>query len=87
MFSLPVGLGAFVETQPTSGEAGAAVNILGTDLSGSTGVTFNGKAAAFTVVSPWLITATVPGGATTGTVLVATPGGMLSSNVPFRVLP
>jgi uncharacterized protein (TIGR03437 family) len=57
----------------------AAVNILGTDLTGATSVTFNGIAAAFTVVSPSLITTTVPTGATTGNVQVATPSGTLSS--------
>jgi hypothetical protein len=39
------------------------------------------------VVSSSLVTATVPTGATTGKVEVVTPGGTLSSNVPFRVLP
>jgi uncharacterized repeat protein (TIGR03803 family) len=86
-FSLSVGLGPFVETQTTFGNVGAAVNILGTDLTGATSVTFNGTAAQFTVVSPSLITTTVPSGATTGTIQVVTPGGTLSSNVPFRVLP
>jgi uncharacterized repeat protein (TIGR03803 family) len=86
LFSLSVGLGPFVETQTTSGKAGAAVKILGTDLTGATAVSFNGTAAAFTVVSPSLITTTVPAGATTGTVEVVTPSGTLSSNVPFRVL-
>jgi uncharacterized repeat protein (TIGR03803 family) len=85
VFSLSVGLGPFVETQPTSGEVGAAVTILGTNLTGSTSVTFNGTAATFTVVSASEITTTVPTGATTGTVQVVTPGGTLSSNVPFRV--
>lgn len=33
------------------------------------------------------ITTTVPAGATSGTVQVVTPGGTLSSNVPFRVTP
>jgi len=85
VFGLYVGLAPFVGTQPTSGEVGAAVKILGTNLTGATSVTFNGAAAAFTVVSPSLITTTVPTGATTGTVQVITPSGTLSSNVPFRV--
>jgi uncharacterized repeat protein (TIGR03803 family) len=87
VFSLSVGLGPFVETQTTSGKVGEIVKILGTDLTGATSVSFNGTAAAFTVVSPSLITARVPAGATTGTVQVVTPSGTLSSNVPFRVLP
>jgi uncharacterized protein (TIGR03437 family) len=66
---------------------GAAIGILGTDLTGATSVSFNGTAATFTVVSSSLITTTVPTGADTGTVQVVTPGGKLSSNVPFRVLP
>jgi uncharacterized protein (TIGR03437 family) len=76
-----------VETQPTSSKVGAAVQILGTDLTGATTVTFNSTAAAFTVVSPTLIATTVPAGATTGTVQVVTPSRTLSSNMPFRVLP
>jgi uncharacterized repeat protein (TIGR03803 family) len=87
VFSLSVGLGPFVETQPTSGKVGETVKILGTDLTGATSVTFNGTAAAFTVVLPSEISTTVPSGATTGTVEVVTPSGTLSSNVPFRVLP
>ena len=87
VFSLSVGLGAFVETLPVSGKVGATVKILGTSLTGATGVTFNGTAATFTVSSSNLITATVPTGATTGTVQVVTPSGTLSSNLPFRVAP
>ncbi|HEV2178604.1 MAG TPA: choice-of-anchor tandem repeat GloVer-containing protein [Terriglobia bacterium] len=87
IFSLSVGLGRFVKTQPTSGKAGSAVSILGTNLTGATSVSFNGTAATFTVVSSSLITTSVPSGATTGTVQVVTPSGTLSSNVPFRVLP
>jgi uncharacterized repeat protein (TIGR03803 family) len=85
VFSLSVGLEPFVETLPTSGKVGAAVKILGTNLTGATSVSFNSAAAAFTVVSPSLITTTVPADATTGKVQVVTPGGTLSSNVPFRV--
>ena len=87
VFSLSVGLGPFVETQTTSGKVGAAVKILGSDLTGATSVSFNGTAATFTVVSRYLITTTVPADATTGKVEVVTPSRTLSSNVPFRVLP
>ena len=85
VFRLSVGLGPFVITRPTSGEVGAAVMILGTDLTGATSVSFNGTAATFTVVSRSLITTTIPAGATTGFVTVATPTGTLKSNVKFRV--
>ena len=64
---------------------GAAVKILGTDLTGATSVSFNGTAADFTVVSSSEITTAVPAGATTGTVKVMTPMGMLSSSAPFTV--
>jgi uncharacterized repeat protein (TIGR03803 family) len=87
IFSLSVGLKPFVETQPSSGAVGAAVNILGSDLTGATSVTFNGTPAVFTVVSKTLITTTVPAGAITGTVEVVRPNGKGLSNVPFRVLP
>jgi uncharacterized repeat protein (TIGR03803 family) len=35
IYSLSVGLGPFVETQPASGAVGTAVKILGTDLTGA----------------------------------------------------
>jgi len=87
VFELSVGLGPFVKTQPAAGRVGAGVKILGNNLTGATSVTFNGTAATFTVVSPSLITTTVPAGATTGEVKVIKPHGTAQSNVPFRVLP
>jgi hypothetical protein len=86
VFSLSVGLGPFVETQPTSGEVGSSVEILGDDLTGATSVSFNAIPATFTVVSRHLI-ATVPSGASNGKVQVVTPSGTLSSNVSFLVRP
>lgn len=86
VFSLSMGLSPFVETQPTSGQVGAPVTILGTNLTGSTSVTFNGTAAAFNVVSASEITTTVPAGATTGTVQVMAPGGTLTSNADFQII-
>lgn len=85
VFSLSVGLGPFVETRPTSGKVGTPVIILGTNLKGTTSVTFNGTAAQFTVVSKSEINTKVPTGATTGKVNVMTPRGTLLSNMDFRV--
>jgi uncharacterized repeat protein (TIGR03803 family) len=85
IFSLSVSLDSFVETQTTSGKVGAAIKIMGTDLTGATSVTFNGTAATFTVVSASEITTTVPTGATTGFVVVTTAGGTLTSNKKFTV--
>jgi uncharacterized repeat protein (TIGR03803 family) len=87
IFQLSVGLGPFVETLPNLGKAGAVITILGTDLTGASGVTFNATAASFSVISASAIQATVPAGATTGVVQVTTPGGVLSSNGMFRVNP
>jgi hypothetical protein len=85
VFSLSVGLGPFVETQPTFGKVGNTVRILDTNLTGTTVVTFNGTAATFAVKSKIEITTSVPTSATTGTVEATTPGGTLKRNVPFTV--
>jgi hypothetical protein len=66
---------------------GQTGGILGQGFTGTTAVSLNGIPASFTVVSDTFIKATVPPGATTGFVTVATPSGTLTSNVPFRVLP
>ncbi len=62
------------------------MTILGTNLTGTTGVKFNGTAVGFTVASSTEIKTTVPVGATTGKVTVITPKGTLKSNIVFRVL-
>src|SRR5260370_33209832 len=65
----------------------ATPGILGQGLTGTTSVTFNGVAAtSFKVGSDTFMTAVVPSGATTGPVVVTTPGGTLNTNVSFRVL-
>jgi len=88
VYSLNMGLGPFVTfVQPTAAVGGTA-QILGQSLTGATGVTFNGVAAtSFKVVNDTYMTAVVPSGATTGPVVVTTPGGALTSNVNFRILP
>jgi uncharacterized repeat protein (TIGR03803 family) len=85
IYSFDNKLNPLVETIPTAGKVGQSVIILGNGLTGSTSVTFNGVAAAFTVESDTYIKATVPAGATTGNVSVVTPSGTLNSNPQFRV--
>lgn len=85
IYKLNTRLAQFVSTLPTSGSMGSTVAILGTNLTGATAVKFNGIASTFTFVSSTEITATVPSGATTGTVTVTIPKKTLSSNVPFQV--
>jgi uncharacterized repeat protein (TIGR03803 family) len=85
VYSISIGLGPFVSTIPSSGKAGVPVAILGMNLTGATSVTFNGISAVYTVVSATEIKTTVPAGATTGTVSVTTPAGVLDSNRAFRI--
>jgi len=76
-----------VRFNPTSGKVGASVTISGTNFIGTSGVTFNGKAATFTVRSTNSITATVPAGATTGPIKVTNAGGSATSTAVFTVVP
>lgn len=87
IFTLSVGLSPFVKTNPTYGNVGGPVRILGTNLTGTSAVTFNGIPATFTVKSPSLIVTAVPAGATSGAVQVVTPSGTLTSDLSFRVRP
>jgi hypothetical protein len=50
-------------------------------------VSFSGTAAKFQIVSDTYLTASVPDGALTGSVMVKTPATMLASNRVFRVTP
>jgi len=86
VFSLSVGLRPFIGLTRPAGKAGEVVGILGQALTGSTSVSFNGTAAQFQVSSGTYIIATVPAGATTGSVVVTTPSGKLTSNRAFQVL-
>ena len=85
VYGLNLGLGPFITFVRSSGAVGQTAQILGQQLSGAASVTFNGVEAAFTVVSDTFIQATVPAGATTGTVSVLTPSGTLNSNPQFVV--
>ena len=63
------------------------MTITGTTLTGTTAVSFNETAAAFTVTSATTIQATVPAGATSGPLSVTTPGGAATSAASFTVAP
>jgi uncharacterized repeat protein (TIGR03803 family) len=85
VYTFGYSLYAFVATRPTSGKVGSQVIILGSPLEDASSVTFNGVSAKFTVVSNTEIKATVPEGASTGSVEVTLPGTEYKSNIPFRV--
>lgn len=80
LYSLDMGLGPFVALVSSSAKVGGTVEVLGQGFTGSTSVTINGLAASFSVTSDTYLTATVPIGATTGSVVVTTPSGGLTSN-------
>jgi uncharacterized repeat protein (TIGR03803 family) len=86
IFNLNIGLGPFVELEPTIGPMGAPVTILGANLTGASSVTFNGTPATIITNTGSAITTTVPTGATTGTVQVTVGGNNLISNTDFQVV-
>jgi uncharacterized repeat protein (TIGR03803 family) len=87
IYSIDTGLGPFVTFVLPYGKVGEIGGILGQGFTGTTSVSLNGTPASFHVKSDTFLTATVPPGATTGYVTVTTPTGVLTSNVPFRVIP
>ena len=87
VFSLSTGLTPFVSFVRNPAKVGQTFGVLGQGFTGTASVSLNGISANFTVVSDTLIKATVPAGATTGYVTVATPSGTLTSNVPFHLIP
>ena len=87
IFSLNMGLNPFVTFVHFAGKVGQTGPILGQGFTGTSSVSINGIEAEFTVMSDTYLLATVPQGATTGFVKVATPTGVLTSNVPFHVIP
>ncbi len=71
---------------PVTGAVGTSVVIIGTGLLGATTVSFSGtNAVTFVVNSVTQITATVPVGATSGTISVTTSGGTGASAGAFTV--
>ena len=70
---------------PTSGPSGTTVTITGTMLAGATEVRFNGVLATIVSNDEGQIVVTVPSGATTGSITVATRSGQATSSSAFTV--
>lgn len=87
IFSLNANLKAFVALLPYSGKVGKTIEVLGQGFNSSTTVAFNGTPSTPTIVSSTYLTVTVPAGAKTGFVTVATTSGTLTSNKKFLVTP
>lgn len=87
LFRFDMGLAPFIQPVLTFGKVGATVTLLGTNLTGATAVSFNGTAATIGKVTSTRIETTVPEGATSGRIAVTTPSGVLTSNLPFTVVP
>lgn len=87
VYSLDNNLEPFAGFVFPAAKVGQTVGILGQGFTGTSGVSFNGQSATFTVVSDIFLQATVPAHATTGYVSVSGASGMLTSNVAFVVIP
>lgn len=70
---------------PTSGPPGTTVTLSGENFAGATAVRFGAAPANFSVVSPSVITTTVPARARSGFIEVRTPGGTTRSAPRFTV--
>ena len=86
VYQVNLGLGPFIAFVNRIGKIGQTVQILGQGLTGTTSITFNGVPATFSVISPTYLVATVPGGASTGPVVVTTPTATLTSNHNFQII-
>jgi uncharacterized repeat protein (TIGR03803 family) len=87
LFSYDLRLKPFVMVMPSAGVPTQTVDILGSGLSTTTAIKFNGEFASANLFSDTYITAFVPSQATTGFVTVITASGTLKSNQKFRVIP
>jgi molybdate transport system substrate-binding protein len=68
------------------GKPGISVSLSGTNLNGTTSVTFKGVPARFKVVSGTKLTITVPVKAKTGAITVTSPAGTATSTKSFRII-
>jgi uncharacterized repeat protein (TIGR01451 family) len=73
--------------EPKHGPVGTTVSIQGLNFTGAIAVLCGGVSASFTNVSPTEIRATVPEGATSGAISIATPAGFVQSDTNFLLPP
>jgi len=85
--SLPAPQPGILGFLPSSGKVGAKVTIGIGPYIGATAVKFNGTSTTFKVTGSEFITTTVPSGATSGPIVVTTPGGTVTSKKNFTVTP
>jgi len=74
-----------ISFNPLFGLPGTVVSVTGANFTGLTALKFNGTAATFNLVSSTLVTATVPAGATTGRISIASSLGTDTSIASFFV--
>jgi uncharacterized repeat protein (TIGR03803 family) len=86
-YRFDMGFKPLVDLVTWSAKVGKTVEILGQGFTGTTKVSFNGVSAPFTNLTDTYMTATVPAGATTGTVTVTTFTSTMKSNRAFLVTP
>ena len=70
---------------PASSTAGSTVTLIGNYFVGATGLSVNGQAATFTVEASGAVQFVVPAGATSGPIVVATPGGTAASSAVLNI--
>jgi hypothetical protein len=87
LYRIEIGAPNFVSVEERWATAGQKVGILGTGLTGATGVKFGSAAASFTVMSDTYLEAVVPTDGTSGFVTVTTPSGTLTGNRTTFVVP
>ncbi|GEM_PF-1074588 len=78
---------AITSFAPSEGPYGTEVTINGSNFTGASQVIFNGVAGTFSTISETEIRATVPAGASSGTISVITSGGTATSAGDFTVTP
>ncbi len=72
---------------PKQAAAGTTIYVMGRNFINASAVRFNGTSASFSIVADSLITAVVPGAATTGPLSVTNPAGTAVADTLFRVGP